>query len=73
MFKIWCVFKHSNTYYLVYYSFLTVINKWLGSHPDTDASYEKDPDTTLYVSTIFWCRAFLNIIAALDAPCDLEA
>jgi hypothetical protein len=38
----------------------------LGSLPDIEFYSENDPDTTLYVSTIFWCNAFLNISAAFD-------
>lgn len=66
MLKIWCDFWHSNVYYFVSYSFFTVIIKQLGSLPEIEFSYENDPDTTLYVYTIFRCKAFLNIIAALD-------
>jgi hypothetical protein len=69
MFNIWWDFAHSNVNYFVYYEFFTVIINEFGSLPDNEFYYENYPDTMLYVSTIFWCKAFLNIIAALEA-CD---
>jgi hypothetical protein len=50
----------------VSYSFFTVTINEFGSLPEIEFYYENDPDTTLYVSTIFWCNAFLNISAAFD-------
>ena len=51
------------------YSFFTVTINEFGSLPEIEFYYENDPDTTLYVYTIFWCNAFLNINAAFDV-CD---